>query len=48
MQTVKIIEAVHTGVLPKINRLLHKTNIRLFSNVLFFAYVKKVQKIAYC
>lgn len=48
MQTAKTLETVHTSVLPKINRLLHKTNIRLFSNVLFFAYVKKVQKIAYC
>ena len=56
MQKLESLEAVHThthththtSILEKINKIVHKISIMLFSNVLFLRIYKHVQKIIYC
>ena len=48
MQKLETIKAVctrtHTGILVKINKIVHMIRIMLFSNVLFLYIYKYVQK----
>ena len=51
MQIVESLEAVHThthGYFSKINIIVHKISIMLFSNVLFLCIYKYTTKVLYC
>ena len=49
MQIAESLETVHThGHFSKINIVVHKINIMLFSNVLFLCIYKYTTKVLYC